>query len=142
MKRLDAVDGHLVSNEDFRSGQALSSRIDAAQAFAKQASMPSRTWLGAASAGVLVLKATVEHWFCPHASRKADQAPPPSCQRPAPHTRQAQPNPNQMEFPPFSILAWSIAGANGFCRLHLRIHPSARSTSFAKAMPSPARPGD
>ncbi|HBO7072243.1 TPA: methyl-accepting chemotaxis protein, partial [Pseudomonas aeruginosa] len=38
-ERLDTVDGqHLVSNEDFRSGQkALSNRIDAAQAFAKDA---------------------------------------------------------------------------------------------------------
>ena len=38
--RLDAVDGkHLVTNDDFRSGQqALSNRIDAVQAYAKQAS--------------------------------------------------------------------------------------------------------
>lgn len=38
-ERLDMVDGkQWVSNDDFRSGQqALSNRIDAAQAFAKQA---------------------------------------------------------------------------------------------------------
>ncbi|SKB02332.1 hypothetical protein SAMN05421862_11917 [Pseudomonas extremaustralis] len=38
-ERLDTVDGkHLVSNDDFRSGQqALSNRLDALQAYAKQA---------------------------------------------------------------------------------------------------------
>ena len=38
-ERLDTVDGkHLVSNDDFRSSQqALSNRIDAVQAYAKQA---------------------------------------------------------------------------------------------------------
>lgn len=61
-ERLDAVDGqHLVSNEDFRSGQqALSNRIDAAQAFAKQASdaVESLAQTTASAGDLLVLKAT------------------------------------------------------------------------------------
>lgn len=63
-ERLDAVDGqHLVSNEDFRSGQqALSNRIDAAQAFAKQASdaVENLAQTTASAGDLLVLKATVE----------------------------------------------------------------------------------
>lgn len=63
-ERLDTVDGkHLVTNEDFRSGQqALSNRIDAAQAYAKQATETAKELsLNAASTGELVvLKASVE----------------------------------------------------------------------------------
>ena len=63
-ERLDMVDGkHLVSNEDFRSGQqALSNRIDAAQAYAKQATETAKEISqNAASTGELVaLKASVE----------------------------------------------------------------------------------
>ncbi len=63
-ERLDTVDGkHLVTNEDFRSGQqALSNRIDAAQAYAKHATETAKELsLNAASAGELVmLKASVE----------------------------------------------------------------------------------
>ncbi|ELQ18972.1 hypothetical protein A986_02316 [Pseudomonas fluorescens BRIP34879] len=63
-ERLDAVDGkHLVSNEDFRAGQqALSNRIDAAQAYAKQASEATQELSrDAASSGELVvLKASLE----------------------------------------------------------------------------------
>lgn len=63
-ERLDAVDGkHLVSNEDFRAGQqALSNRIDAAQAFAKQVNetVEELSRSVASSGELLVLKATVE----------------------------------------------------------------------------------
>lgn len=63
-ERLDAVDGkHLVSNEDFRAGQqALSNRIDAAQAFAKQVNetVEDLSRSVASSGELLVLKATVE----------------------------------------------------------------------------------
>lgn len=63
-ERLDTVDGkHLLTNEDFRSGQqALSNRIDAAQAYAKQATETAKELsLNAASAGELVvLKVSVE----------------------------------------------------------------------------------
>ena len=60
-ERLDTVDGqHLVSNEDFRSGQkALSNRIDAAQAFAKDA-VENLAQTTASAGDLLVLKATVE----------------------------------------------------------------------------------
>lgn len=63
-ERLDAVDGkHLVSNEDFRAGQqALSNRIDAAQAYAKQASEATQELSrnAAASGELVVLKASLE----------------------------------------------------------------------------------
>lgn len=63
-ERLGTVAGnHLVTNEDFRAGQqALSNRIDAAQAYAKQATESAQEISqNAASAGeLLVLKASVE----------------------------------------------------------------------------------
>lgn len=63
-ERLDTVDGkQMVTNEDFRSGQqALSNRIDAAQAYAKQATETAKEISqNAASTGELVaLKAIVE----------------------------------------------------------------------------------
>lgn len=77
-EHLDAVDGqHLVSNEDFRSGQqALSNRIDAAQAFAKQASdaVENLAQTTASAGDLLVLKATVETLDgSVHAAREASQ---------------------------------------------------------------------
>lgn len=149
-ERLDAVDGqHLVSNEDFRSGQqALSNRIDAAQAFAKQASdaVENLAQTTASAGDLLVLKATVEtlDGSVRTLQEKQTKAPPlivPAPKRPLPPSPSR--NPNRWSLRPSRSLAWSIAGANGFCRLHLRDPPSsARSTSFARAMPSPARPGD
>ncbi|WP_456016771.1 methyl-accepting chemotaxis protein [Pseudomonas fluorescens] len=63
-ERLDTVDGkHLVTNEDFRSGQqALSNRIDAVQAYAKQATESTQelTRNAASSGELVVLKASVE----------------------------------------------------------------------------------
>ena len=64
-ERLDAVDGkHLVTNDDFRSGQqALSNRIDAIQAYAKQASKNTQDLsmrVTAAEEQVMVLKASIE----------------------------------------------------------------------------------
>ena len=63
-ERLDAVDGkQWVSNDDFRSGQqALSNRIDAAQAYAKQAteSLQELSRNAASSGELVVLKASVE----------------------------------------------------------------------------------
>ena len=64
-ERLDAVEGkHLVTNDDFRSGQqALSNRIDAVQAYAKQASETTQGLslrVTAAEEQVLVLKASIE----------------------------------------------------------------------------------
>ncbi|WP_339420731.1 MULTISPECIES: methyl-accepting chemotaxis protein [unclassified Pseudomonas] len=63
-ERLDAVDSkQWVNNDDFRSGQqALSNRIDAAQAFAKQAteSVQELSRNAASSGELVVLKASVE----------------------------------------------------------------------------------
>lgn len=63
-ERLDMVDGkHLVSNEDFRSGQqALSNRIDAAQAYAKQATDTAKelSQNAASTEELVALKASVE----------------------------------------------------------------------------------
>ncbi|NWA23952.1 methyl-accepting chemotaxis protein [Pseudomonas gingeri] len=63
-ERLDTVDGkHLVSNDDFRSGQqALSNRLDAVQAYAKQAVETTQDLSrNTASVGELVmLKASIE----------------------------------------------------------------------------------
>lgn len=63
-ERLDTVDGkQWVSNDDFRSGQqALSNRIDAAQAYAKQAteSVQDLSRNAASSGELVVLKANVE----------------------------------------------------------------------------------
>ncbi|KFB21817.1 hypothetical protein PGPR2_26060 [Pseudomonas aeruginosa PGPR2] len=99
-ERLDAVDGHhLVSNEDFRSGQqALSNRIDAAQAFAKQASdaVENLAQTTASAGDLLVLKATVEtlDGSVRTLQEKQTKAPPlivpaPKRRKP-PRTRQAQ----------------------------------------------------
>lgn len=150
-ERLDAVDGqHLVSNEDFRSGQqALSNRIDAAQAFAKQASdaVESLAQTTASAGDLLVLKATVETLDGSVRTLQEKQAKAPPLIVPPPKRGafpvKPKPKPKPIEPPPFSILGVEYRGANGFCRLHLRDPPSsARSTSFARAMPSPARPGD
>ena len=64
-ERLDAVDGkHLVTNDDFRSGQqALSNRIDAVQAYAKQATETTQDLslrVTAAEEQVMVVKASIE----------------------------------------------------------------------------------
>lgn len=152
-ERLDAVDGqHLVSNEDFRSGQqALSNRIDAAQAFAKQASdaVENLAQTTASAGDLLVLKATVETLDGSVRTLQEKQAKAPPLIVPPPKrgaflsSPSPSRNPSQSSLRPSQSSAWSIAGANGFCRLHLRDPPSsARSTSFARAMPSPARPGD
>ena len=64
-ERLDAVDGkHLVTNDDFRSGQqALSNRIDTVQAYAKQATETTHDLslrVTAAEEQAMVLKASIE----------------------------------------------------------------------------------
>lgn len=148
-ERLDAVDGqHLVSNEDFRSGQqALSNRIDAAQAFAKQASdaVENLAQTTASAGDILVLKATVEtlDGSVRTLQEKQAKAPPlivPAPKRPIP--AKPKPKPKPMEPRPSRSLAWSIAGANGFCRLHLRSTQLSQIYLIRQEMPSPARTGD
>ncbi|MDI2562349.1 methyl-accepting chemotaxis protein, partial [Pseudomonas aeruginosa] len=120
-ERLDAVDGqHLVSNEDFRSGQqALSNRIDAAQAFAKQASdaVENLAQTTASAGDLLVLKATVEtlDGSVRTLQEKQTKAPPlivPAPKRPIP--AKPKPKPKPMEPPPFSILGVEYRGGERF----------------------------
>ncbi len=114
-ERLDAVDGqHLVSNEDFRSGQqALSNRIDAAQAFAKQASdaVESLAQTTASAGDLLVLKATVETLDGSIRTLQEKQAKAP--QRGA-FPAKPKPKPKPIEPPPFSILGVEYRGGERF----------------------------
>ena len=117
-ERLDAVDGqHLVSNEDFRSGQkALSNRIDAAQAFAKDA-VENLAQTTASAGDLLVLKATVEtlDGSVRTLQEKQAKAPPlivPAPKRPIP--AKPKPKPKPMEPPPFSILGVEYRGGERF----------------------------
>ncbi|OKR81919.1 methyl-accepting chemotaxis protein [Pseudomonas aeruginosa] len=117
-ERLDTVDGqHLVSNEDFRSGQkALSNRIDAAQAFAKDA-VENLAQTTASAGDLLVLKATVEtlDGSVRTLQEKQAKAPPlivPAPKRPIP--AKPKPKPKPMEPPPFSILGVEYRGGERF----------------------------
>ncbi|MCW4650251.1 methyl-accepting chemotaxis protein [Pseudomonas aeruginosa] len=117
-ERLDAVDGqHLISNEDFRSGQqALSNRIDAAQAFAKDA-VENLAQTTASAGDLLVLKATVEtlDGSVRTLQEKQTKAPPlivPAPKRPIP--AKPKPKPKPMEPPPFSILGVEYRGGERF----------------------------
>ena len=116
-ERLDAVDGqHLVSNEDFRSGQqALSNRIDAAQAFAKQASdaVESLAQTTASAGDLLVLKATVETLDGSiRTLQEQAKAPPLIVPPPKRGAFPAKPsrNPSRSSLRPSRSSAWSIAG--------------------------------
>ncbi|MGP5737508.1 methyl-accepting chemotaxis protein [Pseudomonas aeruginosa] len=118
-ERLDAVDGqHLVSNEDFRSGQqALSNRIDAAQALAKQASdaVENLAHTTASAGDLLVLKATVETLDGSVRTLQEKQAKAPPLIVPAPkRSLPAKPKPKPMEPPPFSILGVEYRGGERF----------------------------
>lgn len=125
-ERLDSVDGkHLVSNDDFRSGQqALSNRIDAAQAYAKQATETVQELSrNAASTGELVvLKASLEtfdnrlHELSQSQIKQTPAAPPkpkavtrksPPTQKPS--TRVVAPLP-----PPFTVIGIEYRGGERF----------------------------
>jgi hypothetical protein len=125
-ERLDSVDGkHLVSNDDFRSGQqALSNRIDAAQAYAKQAIETAQELSrNAASTGELVvLKASLEtfdnrlHELSQSQIKQVPMAPPkpkavtrksPPTQKPS--TRVVAPLP-----PPFTVIGIEYRGGERF----------------------------
>ncbi|HCE6392053.1 TPA: methyl-accepting chemotaxis protein [Pseudomonas aeruginosa] len=121
-ERLDAVDGqHLVSNEDFRSGQqALSNRIDAAQAFAKQASdaVENLAQTTASAGDLLVLKATVETLDGSVRTLQEKQAKAPPLIVPPPKRGafpvKPKPKPKPIEPPPFSILGVEYRGGERF----------------------------
>ena len=118
-ERLDAVDSkHLVTNDDFRSGQqALSNRIDAVQAYAKQASKTTQDLsmrVTAAEEQVMVLKASIEmidirlQELCnPQASEPPMVAPPPK-----PVIRKKPPPAPQP--PPFTVIGIEYRGGERF----------------------------
>ena len=118
-ERLDAVDGkHLVTNDDFRSGQqALSNRIDAVQAYAKQASETTQDLslrVTAAEEQVMVLKASIEminirlqELSKPQASEPPVVAPPPK-----PVIRKKPPPAPQP--PPFTVIGIEYRGGERF----------------------------
>ena len=130
-ERLDAVGSqHLVSNEDFRSGQqALSNRIDAAQAFAKQASdaVENLAQTTASAGDLLVLKATVETLDGSVRTLQEKQAkvPPlivPAPKRPIPD--KPKPKPKPMEPRPSRSLAWVSRGRTVSVGCTSGIHPA------------------
>ncbi len=125
-ERLDTVDGkHLVSNEDFRSGQqALSNRIDAAQAYAKQAteSVQELSRNAASSGELVVLKASVEtfdsrlHELSQSQAKQPPAAPP----KPKAVTRKSTPTPKLStsavtpQTPPFTVVGIEYRGGERF----------------------------
>lgn len=125
-ERLDTVDGkHLVTNDDFRSGQqALSNRIDAAQAYAKQATETAQDLSrNAASAGELVmLKANVETMDSrlQELSKPQAKQPPPAVPKPKSVERKTQaaqkPKTTAVtpEAPPFTVVGIEYRGGERF----------------------------
>ena len=118
-ERLDAVDSkHLVTNDDFRSGQqALSNRIDTVQAYAKQATETTHDLslrVTAAEEQVMVLKASIEmidirlqELSKPQASEPPVVAPPPK-----PVIRKKPPPAPQP--PPFTVIGIEYRGGERF----------------------------
>ena len=124
-ERLDAVDGkHLVTNDDFRSGQqALSNRIDAIQAYAKQASKNTQDLsmrVTAAEEQVMVLKASIEmiEIRLQELSKPLTTEPPVIAPLPKPVIRKKPPPAPQP--PPFTVIGIeyrisNIEVASAFC---------------------------
>ncbi|NNA99296.1 MULTISPECIES: methyl-accepting chemotaxis protein [Pseudomonas] len=125
-ERLDTVDGkHLVTNEDFRSGQqALSNRIDAVQAYAKQAteSVHELSRDAASSGELMVLKANVEtvENRLHELSQAQIKQPPAVAPRPKPVVRKPPPAPKPSssavtsQTPPFTIVGIEYRGGERF----------------------------
>ncbi|WP_061292074.1 hypothetical protein [Azotobacter vinelandii] len=123
-ERLDSVAGqHLVTNDDFRAGQqALSNRIDAAQAYAKQASDAVQQFaqttasvgeLQALKADLETLSGTVQELRKPPAQpaaavKKAPAPKPVSVPKPKPKPEPAP------EPPPFHIVGVEYRGGERF----------------------------
>lgn len=125
-ERLDSVDGkHLVTNEDFRSGQqALSNRIDAVQAYAKQAteSVQELSRDAASSGELVVLKANVETFEnrLHELSQSQIKQPPAVAPKPKPVVRKPPPAPKPStsavtpQTPPFTIVGIEYRGGERF----------------------------
>lgn len=125
-ERLDTVDGkQMVTNEDFRSGQqALSNRIDAAQAYAKQATETAKEISqNAASTGELVaLKAIVETLYSSVHEISQSQIKQPSAAPSKPKAVVRKPPPVQKpstsvvtpKSPPFTVIGIEYRGGERF----------------------------
>ena len=118
-ERLDAVDGkHFVTNDDFRSGQqALSNRIDAVQAYAKQASETTQDLslrVTAAEEQVMVLKASIEmiDIRLQELSKPLTTEPPVIAPLPKPVIRKKPPPAPQP--PPFTVIGIEYRGGERF----------------------------
>lgn len=124
-ERLDTVDGkHLVTNEDFRSGQqALSNRIDAVQAYAKQATESTQelTRNAASSGELVVLKASVETLDSRiHELSKTQIKQPAAPSKPKAVARKPPPTPKPNtgvvipQAPPFTVVGIEYRGGERF----------------------------
>lgn len=118
-ERLDAVDGkHLVTNDDFRSGQqALSNRIDAVQAYAKQASETTHDLslrVTAAEEQAMVLKASIEmiDIRLQELSKPRTTEPPAAVSLPKTVIRKKPPPAPQP--PPFTVIGIEYRGGERF----------------------------
>jgi len=118
-ERLDAVDGkHLVTNDDFRSGQqALSNRIDTVQAYAKQATETTHDLslrVTAAEEQVMVLKASIEmiEIRLQELSKPLTTEPPVIAPLPKPVIRKKPPPAPQP--PPFTVIGIEYRGGERF----------------------------
>ncbi len=139
-ERLDAVDGkHLVTNDDFRSGQqALSNRIDTVQAYAKQATETTHDLslrVTAAEEQVMVLKASIEmiEIRLQELSKPLTTEPPVIAPLPKPVIRKKPPPAPQP--PPFTVIGIEYRGGERF----LSVAPSG-STQLSQI--NLIRPGD
>ena len=118
-ERLDAVDGkHLVTNDDFRSGQqALSNRIDTVQAYAKQATETTQDLslrVTAAEEQVMVVKASIEmiDIRLQELSKPLTTEPPVVAPPPKPVIRKKPPPAPQP--PPFTVIGIEYRGGERF----------------------------
>ncbi|QQX57578.1 methyl-accepting chemotaxis protein [Pseudomonas chlororaphis] len=124
-ERLDTVDGkHLVTNEDFRAGQqALSNRLDAVQAYAKQATetVQELSRDAASTAELVMLKASVETIDSRLKDLSKAQVKPAttSPSKPKPAARKTAPVPKPVTAapppaPPFNVLGIEYRGGERF----------------------------
>ena len=139
-ERLDAVDSkHLVTNDDFRSGQqALSNRIDTVQAYAKQATETTHDLslrVTAAEEQVMVLKASIEmiEIRLQELSKPLTTEPPVIAPLPKPVIRKKPPPAPQP--PPFTVIGIEYRGGERF----LSVAPSG-TTQLSQI--NLIRPGD
>jgi len=139
-ERLDAVDGkHLVTNDDFRSGQqALSNRIDTVQAYAKQASETTQDLslrVTAAEEQVMVLKASIEMIDIRLQELSKPQTTEPPAAVSPPKTVIRKKHPPAPQPPPFTVIGIEYRGGERF----LSVAPSG-STQLSQIYL--IRPGD